>query len=227
MKINLNIHNIMTEEQSAMAVLLDDGATINDLLREIGYGSVSFSKYYPFSDRLLFGDAYLPFVISDGRILYDVPYNRAKISDFIDTMDLRDKEIEITVGIPWAGGPGLCGLEEMWESAKSALEAAAIFCTLSGVTVASLIQWICQLFKSRSVKPHTVQDLIYSRKCWNHYELADLLEIEPQRAKDMLKVYGFIYDNSKKMYVEAENIDEVKLKFTNVKGLAVRRKTND
>ena len=54
---------------------------------------------------------------------------------------------------------------------------------------------------------------------WNHHELASLLDIETDRAKGMLKVFGYRYDNSKKIYTQREDIDEIKSKLSDVKSL--------
>jgi hypothetical protein len=108
MIVSVNVKNVMLDNASKMTIHLDDNATINDLLSAIGGGTAEFPEYYLFSSKLLFGEPYLPFVFSENRILYDVPFEEAKVSDFISTMNQSDKEVETTIGIPWAGGPGLC-----------------------------------------------------------------------------------------------------------------------
>ena len=165
----------------------------------------------------------MPFVISGGHILYDVPFEEAKVTDFIATMGLEDHEIEITTGIPWAGGPGFCDLGQMWESALQILGTIAVFCSVSGYSLKDSIHWLCDLFQKRKKKPHTVFDIIYSRPMWNHHELASLLDIEPDRAKDLLKVFGYQYDNSKMLYTQRDDVDEIKSKLVDVKSLDIRK----
>lgn len=116
-------------------------------------------------------------------------------------------------------GPGLCDLEQMWESALQVLGTIAVFCSVSGYSLKDFIHWFCKLFQKRKKKPHTVFDIIYSRPMWNHHELASLLDIETDRAKGMLKVFGYRYDNSKKIYTQREDIDEIKSKLSDVKSL--------
>lgn len=223
MDLIIIVTDVMTGETTKTAVRLNEDATISELLSAIGAGTAEFPKYYPFSSKLLFGEPLLPFVFSEGRILYDVPFEQAKVSDFISTMDLSDQAIEITIGIPLAGGPELCDLEQMWESALQVLGTIAVFCSVSGYSLKDLICWFCNLFQKRKKKPHTVFDIIYSRPMWNHHDLASLLDIEPDRAKDMLKVFGYRYDNRKKLYVQREDIDEIKSKLFDVKGLDIKK----
>ena len=58
---------------------------------------------------------------------------------------------------------------------------------------------------------------------WNHHELASLLDIEPDRAKDLLKVFGYQYDNSKMLYTQRDDVDEIKSKLVDVKSLDIRK----
>lgn len=223
MDLNMNITDVMTGETSKTAVSLNEDATISELLSAIGAGTAEFPKYYPFSSRLLFGEPRLPFVISGGHILYDVPFEEAKVTDFIATMGLEDQAIDITTGIPWAGGPGFCDLGQMWESALQVLGTIAVFCSVSGYSLKDSIHWLCNLFQKRKKKPNTVFDIIYSRPMWNHHELAFLLDIEPDRAKDLLKVFGYQYDNSKKLYTQRDDVDEIKSKLVDVKSMDIRK----
>ncbi len=223
MDLNLIVTDVMTGETTKTAVRLNKEATISELLSAIGAGTAEFPKYYPFSGKLMFGEPRLPFAVSEGRILYEVPFEKAKVCDFISTMDLSNQAIEITVGIPWAGGPGLYDLEQMWESALQVLGTIAVFCSVSGYSLKDFIHWFCKLFQKRKKKPHTVFHIIYSRPMWTHHDLASLLDIGPDRAKDMLKVFGYRYDNSKKIYTQREDIDEIKSKLSDVKSLDIRK----
>lgn len=215
--------DVMTGKTSKTTVSLNDDTTISELLSAIGVGTAEFPMYYPFSRSLQFGDPFLPFLISGGHILYDDPFEEAKVKDFIVTMDLPDQEIEIAIGIPWVGGPGLCDIELMWESALQVLGTIAVICSVSGYSMKDSIHWFCNLFQKRKKKPHTVFDIIYSRPMWNHYEIASLLDIELDRAKDLLKVFGYQYDNSKKLYTQREDVDEIKSKIVDVKSLDIRK----
>ena len=221
MELKLMTHNLLTEDDSMLTVTLKDDASISDLLQAAGYATADFSGYYPFSGKLCFGDPYLPYVISDRKVLYDVPFDTARVADFINTMEIADQKIEITVGMPWAGGPGLCDVVQMWESAKPVFEAVAIFCSISGISVMMIIERICNLFKKRRQKPQTIFDIVYRKQMWNHHELAALLEIEPERAKDILKLLGYQYDNSRKLYTQKDNIEDIKRELTQIQSLDI------
>ena len=109
----------------------------------------------------------------------------------------------------------------MWESAKPVFEAVAIFCSISGISVMMIIERICNLFKKRRQKPQTIFDIVYRKQMWNHHELAALLEIEPERAKDILKLLGYQYDNSRKLYTQKDNIEDIKRELTQIKSLDI------
>ena len=219
MTITIFIQNELSNETRQVTVTLNDEASISELLNAADCGIGDFSEYYAFSSMLSRIDASLPFLISDGQLLYDVPFNQAKVVDFVKTFGLDGKVIELDTGYPMAGGPGLVSLKQIWESAKPILEGIAIFCSIGGLSVPELIKWFCTLFQKRERTPHTCFDIIYSRTMWNHHELASLLEIEVDRTKKLLQVFGFEYDQQKGIYVQSENVEEINKKLTNIKGL--------
>ena len=221
MILRLKIRNLANEKTNHMQVTISDDATISEMLQMAGCGIGDLSRYYEFSGDFSYSDAFFPFLIVDNQIVYDIPYEEAKVLDFINTFDLAGKVIQIETGYTWAGGPDWCTLTQMWESAKPILENIAILCSISGMSVIGLVKWFCELFKSRKRTPQVCFDIIYSRTKWNHYDLASLLEIEPERAKELLKAFGFIYDNSKKLYIQGELTPQIKEKLTNVKGLDI------
>lgn len=223
-ELNVTVINVALEETERFSVELPDHASLIDLLGVIGLGNGDLSHYYEFSGPQSFNLPYLPFLFSGKQILYDVPYKNAKVEDFIRTFELADKGILIRTGYAHAGGPGLCDLKQMWESAYPILEQIAVICTITGLSVATLtklVKWFCNLFRQRKRTPQVCYDIIYCKSTWNHHELAESLEIDPDRAKKLLVLFGYQYDRHKMLYVRGESVAETKAKLHNTKGLDI------
>ena len=216
MRIRAIIHSSLYSSVSECVVEVDDEISIEELIgiEELHCGFSDLSEYYPLSGKFSFNNFYLPFIITDHRIKYDVPFSEAKLTDFLQTHNVNDGSIHILTDLVQAGGPGYLSLTEIWNSTVTILESIAMLMTISGYSLRTFVDWFCSIFKKRKVKPQTIMDIIYSRTCWNHYELAELMEIESDRARDMLKVFGFEYDKSRMQYVQSENIEEIKKKLT-------------
>ncbi|EOU2024379.1 hypothetical protein C4D21_14600, partial [Clostridium perfringens] len=55
-----------------------------------------------------------------------------------------------------------------------------------------------------------------SKDKWNHYELAEYMEITPEESKNLLKGFGYKWDNSKKIYINRNNLKEILEKFSKI-----------
>lgn len=64
--------------------------------------------------------------------------------------------------------------------------------------------------------PNIIFDIVYSRAQWNHYDLAERLDFEPEKAKELLKLLGYTYDRKKMLYVQSEHIDEIQKQWENI-----------
>lgn len=221
---SLRIKNVALDETHFTSVELPDNASIKDMILSAGLNTGDLSHYYTFSGALFFNDPYLPYIFSKNQVLYDVPFEEAKVTDFLETFNLFGKEVDLVTGYAQAGGPGLCEIEEMWNSALPILNGIAIVCSISGFNLGTLIRcvkWFCSLFKRRKRTPHVCYDVVYSKPAWNHHELASILEIDAERSKVLLKLFGYKYDRRKMLYVEGDQIDEIKKELRNTKGLAI------
>lgn len=216
MNITLLIHECMPAETNKVTVTVNDGTTIEDLLYETCQ-IADFSKYYPFNGKMARVEGGLPYLIKDGLINLDVPNSQAKVTDFINTFELSRKEIELYTGYPFAGGPGLLALAQIWENAIPVLNGIATFCSIAGINVTYVWEKIRSLFLKKNQPPQTCFDIIYRREMWNSNELANLLKVENDFAKDLLRVLGYKYDQHKMMYIQREDIEEIKDRLTDIK----------
>lgn len=76
---------------------------------------------------------------------------------------------------------------------------------------------IATFFQKKNVPPQSCFDVIFSRESWNHFELARLLEIDPDDAKKLLKAAAYRYDRTILMYVQQPEAALVKEKILGVK----------
>lgn len=217
MKIKAKITNIALYEPTVIERIVETGenTTVESLIRELECGWADLSEYYEFSGRLTWNTDVLPYAIVGDKIVYDIPFSDAKVFDFIKTHDIKNETVNITVGYPWAGGPGFITLVEMWDNAYPILEQIAVLLTL-GVATKDVIKWFCHIFKKREQAPQVCFDIIFSRKQWNHFELAGLLDVPEEKAKELLKLFGYQYDRVQMQYIQGEQTSEIKQKLLSI-----------
>ena len=79
-----------------------------------------------------------------------------------------------------------------------------------------IVKSIGKIFEHRRKAPNTVFDIVYTRSQWNHFELAELLQLEPEYIKHLLKALGYVYDRKKMTYVQSEYIDDIHDKLNKI-----------
>ncbi len=209
---NVALENSQTSERTAHA---DENTTVQELLNSIGCEIADLSEYYEFSGIFTWNTECLPYVISYNEILYDVPFSEASLFDFIQTHNIHDNTIRIVVGYPQAGGPGFVELEQLWDQVYPILQQIELILSL-GIIASGAAKRLCNLFKKRKRTPHVCFDIVFSRKQWNHFELAKYLKLSDDEAKNLLKLCGYVYDHKQMQYIQSERTDELKQKLTNV-----------
>ncbi len=223
MKIKLIINNIMLDDNNFTEQEIDisEDSTLQELLDVSGYGIADVSEYYKYSGVFTWNCICCPYIISDEGILYNVLFNQIKLKDFIKTHGINNNTIKIVVGYPQAGGPGFNDLKAIWDIVQPYLNDIAILFTISGVNCKSIIDWFRKFFEKKKVAPHTVMDIILSRKQWNHKELADILDVPEENTKYLLKAFGYCYDNKLMQYVPSEKTEELIEKISSVQVLDI------
>lgn len=217
MKIEVLIQNIALEasEIEERKVYVDKNTTIQELLNSINCEIADLSEYYEFSGVFAWNTVYLPYIISNNKILYDVPYSEAYVFDFIKTHGIQDSAIRIVTGYPQAGGPGFIELSQLWEQIYPILEQIELLLSLGAIAVGTAKK-LCNLFKKRKRTPQVCFDIVFSRNRWNHFELSDYLHISNMEAKNLLMLCGYEYNHKQLQYIKSNRTDELKQKLTDV-----------
>lgn len=218
MEIKIQIKNIAMEnpEVSECVVALPENASIQDLIDSIGWGTADLSEYYPLSGVFSWNSSYVPYLFVNGKVEYDVLFESAHIKDFIYTHNISDNTIKVVVGYPWAGGPGFLELKEIWGHVWPCIEAIAVVCTISGFSLKDLYNYLRTKFMDKGQPPHTCFDIVFSRKQWNALELAKLLDVDVDKAKDLLALCDYQYDRKQQQYMQSNHTEECKKKLTEV-----------
>lgn len=216
-KLNVVIHNVLYDEKekdsvqsSVRAVEFDDNTTLQDMI-----GAADVSSYYPLSGAYSFNNEYVPYIISENTVLWNVDYSDVRVKDFIATHHIQNHTLAASEGHTKAGGPGFTELSEVWNQIYPIIDQ---FVTTVGIVpiVFGAGRWIASLFHKKEVPPQSYFDLIYSRDRWNHFELADLLCITSDDSKRLLNSLAYQYDPSVLMFVQQPESLELKDKLTKV-----------
>jgi len=183
-------------EYAPILIEVDDSSTIGDFIT-----TGDLSEYYPLSGTYTFNTISLPYIInSNDEVEWDVLYNDAKVLDFIRTHNIHSHTIIVKDGYIQAGGPGFKELAAIWQQIYPIIDG---FVTLVGfgIIVGGAGAWVHSLFKKRST-PHAQFCLLFSRTSWHSSELAQKLGIGNDEAKQLLKLFGYKYDNKSAQYVQ-------------------------
>lgn len=218
MNVKVLVYNIAmdTPQETEHIVEVNDSMTIQELLAKAESGWADLSDYYPMSGAFTWNDPLLPYLFIDGKAVYDVAFEDAKVRDFLSTHNISNHTIRVTTGYPWAGGPGFLALVQIWKDIYPYLEAIAVLVTISGFSLKDLYFYLSNHFLKKECPPQTCFDIVFSRACWNASELARLLDIEPERAKELLRLFDYRYDRTQMQYIQGECTNEVKEKLMNV-----------
>lgn len=216
-KILIHIDNILhtvSEEEVPFweqYIEIDKNTTLADVV-----GLADLSQYYPLSGAFSFNNQDVPYIISGNQVLWNQEYKNVKVTDFLETHNIETDIIMARGGYAQAGGPGFLDLKEIWESLYPVLDQIM---TVTGAVGLTLGVWkrISTLFQKKEVPPHSCFDVVFSRERWNHFELAELLEITPDDAKEILRVAAYHYDRTILMYVQRPEAALVREKILGVK----------
>lgn len=141
---------------------IEESTTIQDLLNTSDGEVADLSDYYPLSGVHIWGCEILPYLFVDGKILYDVLFRDAKVKDFINTHDITDNFIRITIDTPLAGGLGAEELYDLWNKIYPVLEAIAMAFTITGFSLKGLFYCLRQYFVNKKQPPQTCFDIVFS-----------------------------------------------------------------
>lgn len=196
---------------------ISENATIQELLQLSEYEeNADLSSYYPLSG-FLWGEKFFPFLFVDGKVLYDVSFQDAKVIDFINTHNITDNTIRVTIEFPLAGGAGGCELLDIWNNIYPTLAQISVILSITGFSLSGLFRFLKKYFMKKKQPPQVCFGIVFSRKQWNSSELGALIDIPSDKAKELLKLCGYGYDKKQMQYVQGEHSEEIKEKLMNVR----------
>ena len=192
MNITVVIKNIAMDFPTVTEkkVEISPDSSIQDLLDKVNSSLADLSDYYEFSGDFSWNTSSFPYKVSNGIVVDEPLFSETTIQEFFDTHAISDNTVHITVGYPQAGGPGFLDIAEIWNNTWHVLEAISVLCTLSGVNIPQIIAKFGDYVLKKNRKPQIAFDIIYSRDCWNHFELAELLEMSCEETKNLLSFFG-------------------------------------
>ena len=71
-------------------------------------------------------------------------------------------------------------------------------------------------FMKKGQPPQVCFDIVLSRKQWNHSELSKILDIDPDKTKNLLKLCDYQYDRVQMQYIQGEHAKEIKEKLMSI-----------
>lgn len=217
MKINVlfDCGPYTSSKTSRQLLEIDETTTIQDLLKKDDDEIADLSHYYPLSGILSWGNEYLPYLFVDGKVLYDVSFENARVKDFLNTHSITDNNLRIVIDTPLAGGLGDEELFDLWNNIYPILEATAVLFTITGFSLKDLFRYLRKHFIKQQQPPQTCFEIVISRKQWSANELNDLLGFDIVKTKELLKLCNYYYDRSKQQYVQGEHTNEIIEKLNN------------
>lgn len=155
MKITVLVNNIacnnplVTEHE----IEISEDMTLQDLLDSLDCSMADVSNYFEISGVFAWNSSYCPYILTKQGIQYNLPYDKVKVFDFINTHEIRNNTLRVTTGYPQAGGPGFIEAKEIWDAVQPHLNNIAIFCTIFGVSISGIITSIRSHFEKRKYRP--------------------------------------------------------------------------
>lgn len=213
-----SLHVYGDPKEKIISMVCEEAQTLDEILLLAGNSYLDLSYYYNLSWKYCFHQRSLPYAIrSNGEISWNVRYEDITVGEFQKTHNILDGKIQVITGIPQCGGPGIKDIADIWTSLYPILDQiATMFGVISGIVFAG--KWIRGLFKPETPPP-AIFDFILSRDRWNHSELAEIMELDKEDAKKLLKVFGFKWDKSSRQYIQGPNTKEIVKKLSEVSNI--------
>lgn len=216
MKIIANLHHLQTGSSKIRFMELDDDATIDTLFEalEIRLAEVECERYYRVQNySLAIAESTLQYVIVNGKVHWNPSYIDTKLMDFFSTHGITDNSIYIRYERGGRGG-GFVDYLFMWDQVYSILEHSVVLITGTDYAV-RLSKFVGAHMRRRdppahlaSMSPGNLLSFIGQRRQWNGFELADLANLSPERAKFFLKGCGYEYDGRRQMFTATDATDQ-------------------
>lgn len=201
-------------------IKINHDTTIKAMLDMARLKHADLSHYYGIY-RVYYARQLLPYVLTEARLDWLVPYTDATVIDFMHTHGIDDNTITIEVGIPEAGGWELLSVaDKMWE--------LAIRLIVTIQFMYYLTRWIYRLILARKLKneknkfnmqPDALFSLILSKDEWDINYFSKLTGFDVQTSKILIKVCGYQLDKKTRLYRKTINYKEAIEKLSEIYGM--------
>ncbi|EHK2349162.1 hypothetical protein KCL53_002299 [Clostridium perfringens] len=200
-------------------IKINNETTLEDIFKYSNQENADVSKYYKISGGYYFNRKILPYIKNkNNEVIWEPEYKNIKVLDFIFTHDIQDNTIYADTEITQAGGPELNDVSQLWNHCYPIIDQIVTVVCFYELSI-KLSNFIKGLFKGKKIEqvpPNSFIEFILSKDKWNHYELAEYMEITPEESKNLLKGFGYKWDNSKKIYINRNNLKEILEKFSKI-----------
>lgn len=212
MEIKILANNIFQDRIEEYVFQFDENTTILNMKEKLDIKNynIDFPKYFGSLLTVYLFESVLPYIESEGRIYCDVNIDGVKITDLLKTFNITEV-LEFDYNIQGIGGPSF-----IVEIFKNIVKAAGVFSNFKDVyDFARYIETKLSkkgLTNNKYFKKHnafSIEEFIFSKLSWNYFTLAEKLDITPEKAKILLRVFEYEWDNSRKLYyiTEAKKIE--------------------
>lgn len=205
-KIILKMHRTYDRE---MIIEYNPEMTLLDLNRmmfddekdwlDFGFDSYYDMEIYQINSNLT------PYIIIDNKVYFDYQTDKIKFKDIVNT-----HKIDISEGIIITYDRGKLDSFE-WDFI---IECFVTVATVLGFVCdsASIVKWIKEKCgKNGPTNPVNIQKFLYTRNMWNQHEVSELFEISIEHSKMLLKIAGYDWNNTKKIYEITDEVKEEKI----------------
>ena len=194
-----------------------DETTLREVLDNLDYpaSELKLYKYITLKPYIYYHERKLPYIYNGTEIIWFQDFDNTRVIDFIKTYKTDIiYAVGFNDGIGGDGGIILLEISEMWQQLYPIFEDISVVLGIIGGGRA-LANWIKSLF-TKKVPPIAIFELINSRDFWNHQEFAELLNINKDDSKQLLKAIGFEWNRKMRMYIKTKKTLELIDKIANV-----------
>ena len=153
----------------------------------------TFDRYYGSSEMMTLGKRF-PYIVRDGHVLWNVPYEEVTVREFYDTHGL-DRSDEVTLEIDNIGSAGELfeTLYQAWIAFLPVLEEALDW----GGRILTAWELICLVKRSFGKRkegkpqPEQLSKYLLKRETWDLQELCRTLDADPELIGNFLTAMGY------------------------------------
>lgn len=174
-----------------------------EVIRPIGMTS-TFSKYYVDDGCLLLNNIF-PYMLIDGRLKWNVPYEQVMLDDFLATHPkcLQDG-IDYETGLPAAGGHerviGVVAVNIIISILRSKYSDMGLLLDVVQIVISALGE-LAQYYEKKEISVIQQLDAIISTGECGVLAIQELLDFDEYHARKLLLALGFIMDEETRKYV--------------------------